>query len=47
MRQSRDLVKALKNGDREAFFQGMVDQFKAYTKLLQENGDTSIQEHAG
>ena len=43
----RDLVVHLKNGDKEAFFQGMVDQFKAYTKLLQENGDTSIQEHAG
>jgi len=32
----RDLVKALKNGDREAFFQGMADQFRAYSELLSE-----------
>jgi len=35
----RDLVLHLKNRDREAFFRAMVDQFKAYTKLLQENRD--------
>jgi len=33
----RDLVKALKNGDRKAFFQGMVDQFRPYSKLLSQN----------
>jgi DNA-binding FadR family transcriptional regulator len=35
----RDLVTHLKNGEREAFFKTMVDQFRAYTKLLQENKD--------
>lgn len=33
----RDLVNHLKNRDKEAFFQAMVDQFKVYTKILQEN----------
>ena len=33
----RDLVNALKNGDREAFFQGMLDQFRAYSELLSQN----------
>lgn len=39
----RDLVNHLKNGDREAFFKTMVDQFRVYTKLLQENRDKSDQ----
>jgi len=33
----RDLVDSLKNGDRKAFFQGMADQFRAYSELLDEN----------
>ncbi|MCK4677279.1 MAG: FadR family transcriptional regulator [Bacteroidales bacterium] len=37
----RDLVNSLKNGDREAFFQGMVDQFRAYSELLSENKNTT------
>ena len=39
----RDLVTHLKNGDREAFFKTMEDQFRAYTKLLQENREKSRQ----
>lgn len=43
----RDLVNHLKNGDKEAFFRDMVDQFKAYTKLLQENKRAADQGETG